>query len=151
MIKIKTLPQKQKKYAKNRVILMGILAVFAGFVNGFLGTGGGIVLMAAFALMPPGDETALRDRFAMVIAVILPLSLISVIAYGDAISFESAAPYLLPGVLGGITGALLLDKINPKLLKKLFAGLLLFAGVTELFGGKGEEQKERKGDGDARA
>lgn len=110
-----------KKYSKQ--ILLGLAAIIAGFINGFLGTGGGIILIFALGLAGIDD----RDKFATVIAIILPLSLISAIFYKTEI--KAAAPYLLPGMLGGIVGAYLLDKINLKWLKRLFALMVIWAGV----------------------
>ena len=113
-----------------KTLLTAFLAVLAGIVNGFLGTGGGIVLMLALAMLPGADDNAVRDRFAAVIAVILPLSLISTVSYGDSIDFRAAVPYLLPGILGGIVGALLLDRLNVKIIKKLFAIMVIWAGIS---------------------
>lgn len=110
-----------KKYCKPAIL--GLAAVAAGFVNGFLGTGGGIILIFALGM----TEVEARDKFATVIAVILPLSLVSAIFY--KVKIESAAPYLLPGMLGGATGAWLLDKINIKWLKKIFAIMVIWAGI----------------------
>lgn len=129
MIKKKSLTKISKK---TRIILLGVLALAAGVVNGFLGTGGGIVLMLALTLVPANDDTAARDRFATVIAVILPLSLVSAVAYGESVDLSAASPYILPGILGGVLGALLLDKLSVKLIKKLFAAMVIWAGISFL-------------------
>ena len=128
MIKKKSLANLSKK---TRIILLGILAVCAGIVNGFLGTGGGIVLMFALSLISSDDDSA-RDRFATVIAVILPLSLISAITYGKSIDLSGTTPYIIPGIFGGIIGALLLDKLSVKIVKKLFAAMVIWAGISFL-------------------
>ncbi len=129
MIKKKSLTKISKK---TRILLLGVLALAAGVVNGFLGTGGGIVLMLALTLVPANDDTAARDRFATVIAVILPLSLVSAVAYGESVDLSAASPYILPGILGGVLGALLLDKLSVKLIKKLFAAMVIWAGISFL-------------------
>jgi len=113
--------------------MIALLAVIAGIVNGFLGTGGGIVLMYALSMLPEKDDNAIRDRFATLIAVILPLSLISALVYGKSADLKPAVPYLIPGILGGITGAFLLDKLSIKLVKKLFALMVIWAGMNFLF------------------
>lgn len=122
MINKKSLANLSKK---TRIILLGVLAICAGIVNGFLGTGGGIVLMFALSLIPASDDTSTRDRFATVIAVILPLSLISAITYGKSVDLNAASPYILPGIFGGIIGALLLDKLSVKIVKRLFAAMVI--------------------------
>lgn len=117
---------------KLRMTLIGICAILAGAVNGFFGTGGGIVLVFALSLLPEDDRVTARDKFATVIAVILPLSLASAFTYGRAISLELASPYIVPGIIGGVIGALLLDRINVNFLKKLFAAMVLWAGTNFL-------------------
>ncbi|MCI8387441.1 MAG: TSUP family transporter [Clostridiales bacterium] len=122
------------KNEKIRVILLTIGGILAGFVNGFLGTGGGILLVFALALTAKGESTpdSVRDRFATVIAVIIILSAVSVIFYGKTADMGAASPYIIPGMLGGAAGALLLDKINVKWLKRIFAIMVLWAGICFL-------------------
>ena len=130
MIRLKTFSHKPIFSAKFRAAAVLALGIAAGLVNGFLGTGGGIVLMAAMAMLPPGIDP--RDRFATVIAVILPVSLVSAAAYGENLDLRAALPYLFPGILGGVTGALLLDHISPKLLRRIFAAMMIWAGINFL-------------------
>ena len=118
------------KNGRLRIFLLGVCGVLAGFVNGFLGTGGGIILMFALGLL--ANETELRDRFATVIAVILPLSAVSAIIYGKNVDIGAASPYILPGMLGGASGALLLDRLKAGFLKKLFAIMVIWAGICFL-------------------
>lgn len=117
---------------KQRTFLIGACALLAGVVNGFFGTGGGIVLVFALSLLPEDGRLSARDKFATVIAVILPLSLVSALAYGKSVNLELASPYILPGIVGGIIGAFLLDRVNVDLLKKLFAAMVLWAGTNFL-------------------
>ncbi len=131
MIIMKTLLKLSTK-TLIKALFLAFIAIFAGVVNGFLGTGGGIVLMFALSILPAEDDNAVRDRFATLIAVILPLSLISVISYGERIDFSASTPYLIPGMLGGVSGALLLDRLNVKIVKKLFAIMVIWAGISFL-------------------
>ncbi len=88
--------------------------------------------MYALSLVPENSDNSVRDKFAQVIAIVLPLSLISVITYGKSVNLESAAPYILPGIIGGVCGAVLLDKLSVNLIKKLFAVMILWAGINFL-------------------
>ena len=49
-----------------------------------------------------------------------------------AVSFGDALPYLPGGFLGSCAGALLMGRLSPKLLRRGFGALLLFAGVRLL-------------------
>ena len=118
------------KNNKLRLLFLGIGSVLAGLVNGFLGTGGGIILVFALGMLVAEDgEAAVRDRFATVIAVIIPLSFVSSFMYGKSIDFDAAVPYIIPGMLGGLCGGFLLDRINVFWLGKLFAAMVIWAGI----------------------
>lgn len=109
----------------------------SGYINGLFGTGGGIILVFVLSKILTSDVGYTpRDVFAAVIAAILPMSIISAVFYvrGGGVSLALAEPYLIPGIIGGIIGALLLEHINLKLLKKLFAFMVAYAGARMLFG-----------------
>lgn len=108
-------------------VILALGAITAGFAGGFIGTGGGIILM--FALSLAGDKIEIRDRFALVITVITPLCLISALIYNKNVDLTSAAPYILPGIIGGAVGALLLCRIKYSWLGRLFALMVIFAGL----------------------
>lgn len=128
----KSLKELLLKNDKLFALILGIAALLGGIVNGFLGTGGGIVLMLALGLIPAADDSSVRDRFATVIAVILPLSVISAVTYGNKLNFDAASKYILPGILGGIAGGFLLDKLSVKIVKRLFSLMVIWAGVNFL-------------------
>lgn len=110
--------------------------LFAGFTNGLLGTGGGIILV--FALKYLYKDKELKDVFATTLTVILALSGISVIVYlkKNNLPSNESLRFMLPAVLGGFAGAFFLDKINVNWLKKVFGLLIIIAGLnmTGLFG-----------------
>ena len=116
------------------LILTGLAS---GYINGLFGTGGGIILVFVLTkVMREEYGFNARDIFATVIAAILPMSAVSAAFYltGGDVSLALAEPYLLPGMIGGVIGGLLLEKINLKLLKKLFAFMVAYAGVRMLCG-----------------
>ena len=103
---------------------------FPGLINGLLGTGGGILAVALFqkqgASQPKAQASAL--------ALMLPLSCISLVVYGFSGNIP-AAPWLffLPcALLGAALGAYLLKKLPPRFLRLLFALLMLSGGLRIL-------------------
>ena len=114
-----------------KIPLLIIGGMVAGFINGLLGTGGGIVLIFMLNGMVDGSEK--KDVFANVLAVTAVLSLISLGVYwykgGFSLSQESIK-YGLAAILGGFFGAYLLDRLKVGFLKKLFAFLVVFAGLN---------------------
>ena len=122
--------------AKRRIAALLLCGAAAGFLNGLLGAGGGILLVYALsALNTDKSPAGVRDNFAATIACVIPMTVLSVILYAaeGRVSFASVSPLLLPAAAGGVLGAFLLDKISTKLLKKIFALLVLFAGIRMLF------------------
>ena len=122
------------------LLLTAIGGLAAGFVNGMLGTGGGIILVFLLGYLMRRDPTlkniySTRDVFATVILAILPMSFVSALFYikDGSVNINDALVYILPGIAGGIAGAYLLDKINVKFLKKLFAAMVIYAGVKMMF------------------
>ena len=98
-----------------------------GAINSLLGAGGGMV---AVPLLKK-DSMNQTQAQASAIAVILPLTITSIIAYylTDKIDISDSFEYLIPGVVGAVCGALLLPKIPIKILKKIFAGFMIWAGI----------------------
>jgi len=52
----------------------------------------------------------------------------------SGVSPGNSLMYIPSAVAGGITGAVLLNKFKPVVIKKIFAVLVIWAGLTMLFG-----------------
>ena len=101
-----------------------------GILNGLLGAGGG---MAAVPVL----KTELEPRLAHAnsVCIILPICVVSAISYltDGRVTINDSFPYLMWGLIGAAAGTLLLQKIKPKLLKKIFAAIMLWAGIRMIF------------------
>jgi len=115
------------------LLLVGGLAT--GLVNGLLGAGGGIVAVFVLVKVLGPALTDRRDVFANALAIILPLSVISVISYTVGGSMPSGELNLLvlPAILGGLLGGILLDRIDPLWIQLIFSAIVLYSGVAMLF------------------
>ncbi|MBE6587515.1 MAG: sulfite exporter TauE/SafE family protein [Ruminococcaceae bacterium] len=116
--------------------LAATAGVAAGFINGFLGAGGGIILLWILGrLNPDKGAGAVRDNFASVVAVVLLLSCVSAVTYSHTSNIETASllTLALPGMAGGVAGAYLTDRLNTKLLKLAFSVLIVIAGINMVF------------------
>ena len=130
-----------KLTASQKTIFLIIGGLVAGFINGLLGAGGGILLVFMLgALLPTveDDETERsadkRDIFANALASMLPVTAISVISYaarGD-IHLEGAETYLFPAIIGGLLGAWLLDKLRFSTARRLFSIIVIASGIAML-------------------
>ncbi|MBE6577419.1 MAG: hypothetical protein E7653_04715 [Ruminococcaceae bacterium] len=116
------------KGAPIKLLLAGL---FAGAVNGLLGAGGGIITVFALTKIYKEKMSEKNDVFAHALCVMLPLSLLSCILYLSKGNFsaEGFGVFVLPAVLGGAVGGLLLDKLKAVFLRRLFASLVIISGI----------------------
>ena len=104
-----------------------LLGIPIGALNILLGAGGGMI--AVPALKKGGLNQ--KQAQANAVAVILPLTIISLIIYTkkEYVNFFDSL-WILPFAAGGaLLGTVVLEKISAPLLKKIFAGFMIWAGV----------------------
>ncbi|MBQ5362510.1 MAG: TSUP family transporter [Clostridia bacterium] len=122
-----------RSYARFGALLACGLA--AGLINGLLGTGGGIILVLGLSCICRGSLPDRRDVCANALVVTLALTMLSTALYigkGNAPPADLSR-FVLPGAVGGIAGGILLGRITPHALGKLFAILLVISGIFMLF------------------
>ena len=115
-----------------KIIISTIFGAITGFINGFFGGGGGMVAVPVLTNFLSLGE---KEAHATSIAVILPLTIISSIIYFlklkiDYVNLEICSVGIF---IGGIAGAIILKKINNKVLGYIFTAVMLFAGIRMLF------------------
>ena len=119
---------KQENVSLWKCLLAGLAA---GFVNGFFGAGGGMVLVPLLIwLVGLPDKLA----FSSAISIILPLCVVSLVIYGrhDMLPLSDALPYLLGGAGGGVLAGLWFQKVPAKWLHLARGALILLGGVRLL-------------------
>ncbi|MBE6728935.1 MAG: sulfite exporter TauE/SafE family protein [Ruminococcaceae bacterium] len=115
-----------KKFIKN-----AFLGLLIGMVNGMLGAGGGMLAVPALK----SNNMCQKEAHANAVAVILPISVVSAALYvfRGSVEITDAVPFAIWGIPGAILAALILKKISPVLLKILFGGFMVWAGIRMLF------------------
>lgn len=124
--------------SKSRLILIAVGSLAAGIINGLLGAGGGIILIFVLApalggLYENGDEFyKRRDLMATSLSVMLPVSAVSAFRYGmnGMLDWGYISKIILPAILGGLLGGILLDKLKESFIMKLFAFLVIYSGIA---------------------
>ena len=119
-----------KKYIKGIFdVLSGALI---GFVNGFLGGGGGMLVVPYLEYVQKFKE---KSAHATAIFIILPISLASSFVYIFSGRIETTDALLISGgvFIGGVIGALLLSKLSDKWIGIIFSVLMIAAGVRMMF------------------
>ena len=109
----------------------------AGVVGGIFGNGGGVLVVFLLGSMAGRLFEDRREIFSNVTAAVLPMAVVSALIYSsfsppslaDTVSVATAS------LAGGAVGALLLGKIKPEILKKIFAAVMIVSGAVVLIRG----------------
>lgn len=119
---------KNKLNGFKKYIIYAISGTCIGFLNGFFGGGGGMIAVPTLQNILKFD---VKKSHATAIFIILPLCITSAITYCLSGSFNFENGFLVSaGVFaGGIIGAILLKKLNSKIVEFLFAFLMIVAGI----------------------
>ncbi len=118
-----------KKIGK-KDILTALSGVAVGVVNGLFGAGGGMVAVPVLKAVGLDQKKAQCNA----VAVILPISILSAVLYivKDYVKISDALLYIPGGLIGAFLGTLILKKISPLWLKRIFGGFMVYAGVRLL-------------------
>ena len=122
----------KEKIGAKKIIIGCIGGLFVGFLSGFFGGGGGMIVvpLLIFAL-----GLAEKDAHATAILSILPISIASSIVYisSGSVDYLQLLYATIGFVAGGALGALLLKKLNNKALRIIFALIMIVAGLKMIF------------------
>ncbi|MBQ7726874.1 MAG: sulfite exporter TauE/SafE family protein, partial [Clostridia bacterium] len=94
-----------------------------GFLNGFLGAGGGMICVSVFKVLGFKQKDAHRNA----VAVIWPMTALSAFFYirRGTVAFADAARFLPAGILGALAGSWLIQKFPDVWLRRLFGGVMI--------------------------
>ena len=118
-----------KKVKKLHIFLFGALI---GVINGLLGGGGGMIVVPVLTKFFGFSQ---KQAQATALFVILPISIASSIIYitHNSINFATSWPVIISIIVGGVGGALLLNKLDNKVVRVIFIALILISGFMMLF------------------
>jgi len=115
-----------------KILLFLLLGILTGIFSGFFGIGGGTILIPAFVfLLGMTQHQAQGTSLAIMIP---PIGLLAALKYyySGNVNLPVAIFVCIGFFFGGFLGASLAHLIPNFLLKKIFAILLLFAGLRML-------------------
>ena len=123
---------KNLRGKKLPLILFCLFSFIAGGINGFLGTGGGIILVLMLSYLTNNSQ---RDNLATSLCATVVFSLFSSVSYGQGgnIDFPLIFKIAIPTAIGGLVGAYLVDKLSTRALSVIFASLLIYSGLSLIF------------------
>lgn len=122
--------KKVVRILKKENLLTAGIGITIGAVNGLLGAGGGMLavpLLKKLGLLQ-------RQAHANAVAVILPITVVSAILYiiKGFVSLSDAYIYMPTGLIGAGIGTVILKKISPIWLRRIFGFFMVYAGVRLL-------------------
>lgn len=116
----------------NKPIKLIGIGLVTGLINGLFGSGGGILVVPALVFLVGLDD---YKAHATAISIILPLSIISTFIYfkNNILRFDIGSIIILGGVIGSFIGAKFLKKVPNKILRKIFASLIIITALRMIF------------------
>ena len=113
-----------------RYTKLAAIGLLTGLCNGLFGSGGGTIAVPAMEIVLHVEE---HKAHATAIAIILPLTLISVTGYifNKYVDWNLTWQVAAGGIAGGFIGAHLLKRIPSRVLRKVF-GLFMIAAAIRM-------------------
>lgn len=107
------------------------VGLFVGFTNGFMGAGGGMLLVPLLVYLFKLDT---KVTHSTAVFVILPICLISGITYifKGVIDWKILLPVAIGTAVGGVVGTFALKKLSANWVNYIFYGVMIFSGVWML-------------------
>ena len=111
------------------LLIVAVLSIAAGFINGLLGAGSGIIFMLISRLaIKRGNE---KDMYTFAIMCVIPVSVISLFMYPTELFPPADLITIIPiATLGGYLGAKIKERINAAYLGIAFAMITVYSGVS---------------------
>ena len=116
----------------NHSLVCAIGGIISGFFNGLFGSGGGTIIVPFLEIFLKLDP---KKSHATAILIIFVFTLVSLGFYGysNQLDFPLALKVSIGGVVGGLLGAKLLNKLSFRTIHKIFGGFMIAAAVRMVF------------------
>ncbi len=106
------------------------LSAAAGFINGLIGAGSGIIFMIISRLINGGGGDG-KQMYGFSVMCVIPVSVISLMMYPrNLITLPEIIKIAPCAVIGGYIGAVIKEKINAVWLNLAFAALTVYSGIS---------------------
>ena len=116
---------------RNRLLWILATASGVGVMGGMFGVGGGVLLVPLLALLFHFDQHTAQGT--SLVALVPPTGLLALLNYWQQGQVDVRVGLLLmPGVfLGGMLGSKLAQRLSPRGMRQVFAGLLFAFGAWQ--------------------
>ena len=126
----KSIQEHDEKFPR-KFLPFAVGALGAGFLNGLLGAGAGIIL---YFVLAAADSKNAKENLVLSSTSVMFFCVISLFFYrgNAALTAESILRVGIPAALGGLCGAYLLTKIKTEAVKKPFSIVVIVGGILML-------------------
>jgi len=117
------------------ILSLLIIGLLAGIFSGFMGVGGGVVMIPLMMMFLNYDQHEAQGLSLAVLAI--PVTFVAAYTYhtgGHPVNWKYAVIIAVCFVIGGWIGSKFAIKIDQAILKKIFAVVLVIAAVKLFFG-----------------
>ncbi len=109
----------------------GFISFLSGFTNVIFGSGGGILAVESLKMHDLSQKKA--QATALCSTLLMSVFSVGYYLYNDYFSLSDALLYVPFGMPGAFTGSYLLGKLPDKFLRKIFAVIIIWAGLRMVF------------------
>lgn len=117
------------------LIILVIIGTLAGILSGFVGVGGGVIIVPALVYALGMSQHAAQGTSLFVL--LLPVGILAVINYSRTgyINWKFGMVIALTFVLGGYIGSKLALKLSPGIVKLIFGLIMAYVSIRMIMSG----------------
>lgn len=119
--------KKQKKKVLKSLLLVGV-GLASGFVNGFFGAGGGLLLVPMITYAAK-DESKVAHATTLGCVLFMCLASAAIYTFKKEIEIKYIVVCMIGSILGSLPGTKLLRKLKNNIIDLIFAVMLVVSGV----------------------
>jgi len=125
--------QPFKKFKMDTIIIILIIGIFAGMFSGFIGIGGGLIVVPCLVyFLGMSQHSAQGTSLAMMLP---PIGVMAVYNYykAGAVDFKVAAILCISFIAGSFFGSKIAISLSPDQIKKAFGVFIILLGIKMVF------------------
>ena len=126
------------------IILLILIGISAGVMSGFVGIGGGVIMVPAMVYLLGMNQHMAQGTSLLL--MLPPIGILAVMNYyrAEQVNWTYGIIIALAFVVGGYFGSKLALRLSPSIVKLVFGVLMLYISFKMIYSGyKGEFGKEK--------
>jgi uncharacterized membrane protein YfcA len=125
------------------IITLIIIGIFAGMLSGFVGVGGGVVIVPALVFFL--GLTQHQAQGTSLFILVLPVGILAVMNYAKSsnINWNYGTIIAITFIIGGYFGSKISLKLSPSYVKLVFGLIMAFVSIKLILSGYNSISNER--------